>query len=203
MIDAFNTIAVPAHARITRKRSRFLATVSPVDSKSTIDAELHRIQHQFHDASHHCYAYRLFAEPAPYEFSSDAGEPPGSAGAPILQQLQGAGLLNILAVVVRYFGGVKLGIGGLVRAYSEAVSAALVNAEPVRRAVRIDLRVSFPPETHSAVMSTIHRHPATVRDIDYDDCGHVVLSLPPSGVRGFVDALREATGARAQVEGFE
>ena len=200
MTDAFRTVSEPASARITRSKSRFLAHALPVSSHDEIDAELARLRKAFHDATHVCSAYRLHAGTSHLEGADDAGEPAGSAGTPILRQIEKADLFGVLVVVVRYFGGVKLGIGGLIRAYSDAAGAAVDGATIVVRRVEVDVRVAFPPAVTSGVMGTIHRHRAKIRHIEYDPSGVALVTLPPSRVDAFVDALREATGARATAE---
>jgi uncharacterized YigZ family protein len=200
MIDSFQTIAKPASARITRKKSRFLAFLIPVGSLDEVEAELRRLRKTHHDANHVCFAYRLHSEPTPLSAAEDAGEPSGSAGLPILQQLQRAELLDLLAVVIRHFGGVKLGVGGLVRAYSDAVSAALTSARVIERAVTVEIEITFPPELTSPVMSIIHRLGATVARIEYDAQARAALALAPSRAQEFIRALRDATGGRASTE---
>jgi len=198
--DAFRTASEPASARITRSKSRFLAHVVPVSSHDEVDAELARLRKAFHDATHVCSAYRLREDTPPLEGADDAGEPAGSAGTPILRQIEKADLYEVLIAVVRYFGGVKLGIGGLIRAYSDAACAGIDAATTVVRRVEVDIRVRFPPEVTSGVMGTIHRHRAKVRHIEYDPSGIALVALPPSRIDAFLDALQEATGARATAE---
>jgi len=104
--------------------SRFIADLFPVASKQEVDEKLDRIRKEFYDASHHCYAYRL-GNHAEIIRAADDGEPAGTAGKPILMVLEGADITNLLCVVTRYFGGTKLGTGGLARAYSEAAQDAI------------------------------------------------------------------------------
>jgi len=200
MIDSFRTVGAPATGRITRKKSRFLSFVVPVSSPSEIHEERARIRRLTHDASHHCIAFRLLVDGHTEARSDDDGEPPGSAGVPILQQLEKADLLNTLAVVVRYFGGTKLGIGGLVRAYAGAVAQALTSAPIITRAIEVEIALTFPTEVNTGSMATIHRCAAKVLGIEYDRLVHVHVALPPSRVAGFREALREATGDRASLE---
>lgn len=200
MRDAFRTIAEPSAARITRSKSRFLSFLLPVSSHEAIEKELAVLKKTYHDASHICLAYRLLSGPEPLETADDAGEPAGSAGEPILRRLRQAEIHDVLAAVVRYFGGIKLGIGGLIRAYSEAAEEALASAHIVTRVLEIEISIDFPPELTSGVMGTIHRHAAAVRHIEYDAAGRAVVALPPSRVDPFVSALRDATGAQARVD---
>lgn len=200
MIDTYRTVHEPASARITRKRSRFIGLLHPVSSPAKVQIELQRIRRTYHDATHVCYAYRLLGGTEPVSFFDDAGEPSGSAGLPILQQLEKAELLNVLGVVIRYFGGTKLGVGGLVRAYSDTTQAILKSAHIVVRRLAINVSVHFPPKVTSGVMGAIHRYGANVIDMQYDSEGRAVVALPPSRVAEFIDGLKEGTGAQATAE---
>lgn len=202
MIDAFRTISEPASARLNEKKSRFLAFLVPVSSIQEVDEALARLRRSYHDATHHCTAYRLLNGEEVLEGSNDDGEPSGSAGLPILQQMQKADLVNLLAVVVRYFGGTKLGVGGLVRAYGGATAEALASASVIVRKIETVMCIAFPAEVNSGVMGTIHKHAVKVLGIEYDAQAqaHARVSLPPSRVDAFCAALREATGDRAAVE---
>lgn len=126
------TIAAPVQHEIVIKKSRFIATVEPVASVDDADAAIARLRKQWWDARHNCTAMvtGLLGDQAR---SSDDGEPSGTAGVPMLEVLRRRDLTDVVAVVTRYFGGVKLGAGGLVRAYSSAVSEALDLADLVRR----------------------------------------------------------------------
>jgi uncharacterized YigZ family protein len=200
MSDAFRTVARQASARITRNRSRFLSFVLPVSTHAEIEAEIASLRRLYHDATHVCHAYRLRGGPPPLQGLEDDGEPSGSAGSPILRRLEEEDLCDVLAAVVRYFGGAKLGIGGLIRAYADATREALDNSRIVVRRIEVEVRISFPPELTSTVMGTIHRHDARIDHIEYDEAARAHVVLTPSRVEGFLDALREATGARASAE---
>lgn len=200
MIDSYRTLAEPAKGRITRKKSRFLAFLYPVGSVEEIEAKIAEIRRVCHDAAHHCTAYRLVGSPEPIAASNDAGEPSGSAGPPILHRLEEAALLNVLAVVVRYFGGTKLGVGGLIRAYADATEAALEAGRIVVRRVDVGVLIRFPVDVNSGVMATIHRCGAEVQEVRFDESGEVRVKLVPSEVSAFRAAIREATGDRATTE---
>ena len=200
MIDSYRTLAEAAKGRITRKKSRFLSFVHPADSLDQVEAKIAEVRRAYHDAAHHCTAYRLVASPEPIAAADDAGEPSGSAGPPILHRLEEADLLNVLVVVVRYFGGTKLGVGGLIRAYADATQAALEEARIVVRRMAVEVLIRFPADVNSGVMATIHRCGAAVRDVRFDESAVVRVGLAPSGVSAFRSAIREATGDRATTE---
>lgn len=181
MIDSYRTLAEPTKGRITRKKSRFLAFLYPVGSPDEVEAKIAEVRRAHHDA----------------------GEPSGSAGPPILHRLEEADLLNALAVVVRYFGGTKLGVGGLIRAYGDATEAALEGARIVVRRVTVGVLIRFPADVNSGVMAAIHRCGAEVQGVRFDESAEVRVRLAPSGVSAFRAAIREATGDRATTEVLE
>src|SRR5437764_1072106 len=120
--DHYRTIAARVAARIKVERSEFLAIAFPAASEEEFFAELARIEKEHFDATHHCWAFRLFSG---RERSSDAGEPSGTAGKPILGAIDSARFHDVAVVVVRWFGGVKLGTGGLARAYRDSAASVL------------------------------------------------------------------------------
>ena len=156
MIDAFRTIGEPANARLNEKKSRFLAFLIPVSSVEGADEELARLRRKYHDATHHCTAYRILNGEEVLESSNDDGEPSGSAGLPILQQLQKADVVNVLAVVVRYFGGTKLGVGGLVRAYGGVAAAGVASAPLAGRTIGPGVCITSPAAGNSGGMGGDH-----------------------------------------------
>ena len=156
------TPAGPATAQPRDLGSRFLALAAPVCEEAGARAVLQERERQMFDAAHHCSAWRLRDGTGR---ANDAGEPSGSAGAPILAAIDGAGLVDCCVVVTRYFGGTKLGVGGLVRAYGEAAALALEGA-PRRGGVRaVRLRVRYPYEHTAAVMRMLERVGAPGRTV--------------------------------------
>jgi uncharacterized YigZ family protein len=141
-VDRYVTLAAPNESRLKIERSEFLGIAFPVTSEEAFHAELARIEKKHFDATHHCWAFRLFSG---RERNSDAGEPAGTAGKPIAGAIEGAGLHDTAVVVVRWYGGVKLGTGGLSRAYRESAAAALRDATRLERFVytRVDVVVPF------------------------------------------------------------
>lgn len=139
---------------LREKGSRFLAVVGPAADEAAAEAALDRLRAAHPDATHHCFAWRL--GPDARERSSDDGEPSGTAGIPILQVLRGRGLSDVVAVVVRWYGGTKLGKGGLARAYAGAARDAIDAAPTVRRVARVTLAVDLPYERIGAVKRLVH-----------------------------------------------
>lgn len=122
-------ITVPADAEIEVKRSRFIASVSPVDTEEKAQLFIEGVRKAHRDARHNCFAMRIGTGPVIFERSSDDGEPQGTAGRPMLDMLKGNGITDAVCVVTRYFGGTLLGTGGLLRAYSDALREALSRSE--------------------------------------------------------------------------
>ena len=125
----FYTISKNETAEIIEKKSKFIADIYPVRNVEEAENKIKEIKKKYYDAKHHCIAYRIIEEDRIIEKSSDDGEPSGTAGAPMLNILQGNNLCNVLVVVTRYFGGILLGTGGLVRAYSDATKRAIQKSE--------------------------------------------------------------------------
>src|SRR5881227_1607017 len=140
--DHYRTVVGRAEHGKKVERSEFLGIALPVASEETFFAELSSIQKQHFDATHHCWAFRLFANERAR--SSDAGEPSGTAGKPILGAIESADLFDVAVIVVRWFGGVKLGTGGLARAYRATATETLRQAKTADRFVYERVRVSVP-----------------------------------------------------------
>ena len=140
--DSYKTIAKPAEGSYSEKRSKFLAYAFPVQNEQEVKERLAEIQKKHWDARHHCYAYILGAHKDAYRLN-DNGEPSGTAGRPIYGQLLSKDLTNTLVIVVRYFGGIKLGVSGLQNAYKVAAREALDAAVIEERTVQETFRVTF------------------------------------------------------------
>lgn len=140
--DTYKTIAKPAEGSYSEKRSKFLAYAFPVQNEQEVKARLAEIQKKHWDARHHCYAYILGPHKDAYRLN-DNGEPSGTAGRPIYGQLLSKDLTNTLVIVVRYFGGIKLGVSGLQNAYKVAAKEALDSAVIEERTIQEQYRVVF------------------------------------------------------------
>lgn len=140
--DSYKTIAKPSEGSYSEKRSKFLAYAFPVQNEQEVKERLAEIQKKHWDARHHCYAYILGAHKDAYRLN-DNGEPSGTAGRPIYGQLLSKDLTNTLVIVVRYFGGIKLGVSGLQNAYKVAAREALDAAVIEERTVQETFRVTF------------------------------------------------------------
>lgn len=178
------TLAAPVQFRLREKASIFLAEVHPAQDGGARDSILRTLRKRDHDATHHCSAFRE-GLPLRSEGGDDDGEPSGTAGQPMLRVLQGAEATDVFAVVVRWFGGTKLGTGGLVRAYTEALQGALAEAEagglwkPLRSLLRG--RLSAPPSQAHLAFQVLGALPeARVLEQGFDTSGAwVAFALPP------------------------
>lgn len=142
MEDVYKTILSSSEGLYKEKGSCFIAFAYPVSSEEQIRDIISGLKEKYYDARHHCYAWRLGADKKQFR-ANDDGEPSSTAGKPILGQILSNDLTNILIVVVRYFGGIKLGVSGLINAYREAATDALANASVIEKTVDEKLRIRF------------------------------------------------------------
>ena len=185
MRDIYRTIAKRSEGTYSELRSKFLAFALPVRSAEEALALVADFQKEYFDARHVCWAYRLGAEGEEYR-SNDNGEPSGTAGKPILGQIVSAELSDVLVVVVRYFGGVKLGTSGLIVAYRTAAAEALATAEVIERTVDEQFTMGFSYEQMNTVMRVIKEYSPTIVSQEYEGNEvRMTLSLRQSLVAPF------------------
>jgi len=153
-VNSFKTIKAPSQGIYKEKGSKFIAFAIPINSEPQFKEELSSIKKEYHDAGHHCYGFSIGAEGKLYRYSDD-GEPNNSAGKPIYGQLLSFGVTNITIIVIRYFGGTKLGVGGLITAYKEAAKDALNNATIIEQEVTESISISFKYETMNSIMGLV------------------------------------------------
>jgi uncharacterized YigZ family protein len=170
MSDTFRTIKNISKSIYTEKRSKFLAFAIPVESVEEVKAIVSEYQKEYYDARHVCYAYMLGAERLDFR-ANDNGEPSGTAGKPILGQINSNELTNILVIVVRYFGGIKLGTSGLIVAYRQAAADAIAEAEVVEKTVDEDISFIFEYPFLNDVMRIVKEENPQIISQGYDsDC---------------------------------
>lgn len=166
MPTSYTTLAELVQAEIEVRRSRFLARAEPVADEEAARAVVESARRAHHDARHHCSAFILGADRRT-ERSNDDGEPAGTAGSPMLDVLRGSGYTDVVVVVTRWFGGTLLGTGGLIRAYSDAVEAALHQATPRRRELRRRAHLDVPIADVGRVENQLRSHGLDVTGTDY------------------------------------
>lgn len=139
----FATIKTSVEVEIVEKKSKFIAHLLPVESVEEAEEMIKKTKKKYHDARHNCMAYRIIIDNQIIEKSSDDGEPSGTAGAPMLSILQKNNLANVIIIVTRYFGGILLGTGGLVRAYSDSLQKAIEKSDKVQKCLGIEMLVTL------------------------------------------------------------
>ena len=152
--DTYKSVSGRSEGLFKDNGSRFIALAYPVETEAEVREIVSSLRREYHDARHHCYAYRLGLDGGIFR-SSDDGEPSGSAGRPILGQIDSAGLSDVLVVVVRYFGGIKLGIPGLIRAYRTSSADALAAATVVEKIAGSWYRIEFDWSLMPAAMKIV------------------------------------------------
>ena len=188
-MSSYPAPAGEAWGELREKGSRFIAWIGPAAGEDAAKDALAALARRYPDATHPCWAWRLGFPPR--ERSSDAGEPAGTAGVPILQVLRGAALSDAVAVVIRWFGGTKLGKGGLARAYAAATREALANLEIVRKAPRVRISLQVPYERVGAIKRLIHPPEIELETEEYGAEALLVLSVYEDRCDAFREALAD------------
>ena len=155
MKDTYNTIALPSEETLFKeKNSKFFGYAFPIESEDEVKPIIETLKKQHPNAGHYCYAYQIGTETIQYR-ANDDGEPSNTAGTPIYGQIQSFGLTNVLVVVVRIFGGVKLGVGGLISAYKTSAQITLESCEIIEKTIDIHFQISFDYKNMNKVMRVI------------------------------------------------
>ncbi|MDY0342472.1 MAG: YigZ family protein [Lentimicrobium sp.] len=165
--DTYRTILNESTGIYKEKGSKFLAFALPVDNEDRVKQELERLRKTYYDARHHCYAYIIGYDKSAWRINDD-GEPSGTGGRPIHGQLLSNDLTNVLVVVVRYFGGIKLGVGGLINAYRSAAADAIANAEIVEEMIKEVYELRFKYEEMNNVMKVLKDDEVEILDSDFN-----------------------------------
>jgi uncharacterized YigZ family protein len=191
--DSFRTLADTAETELKVKRSRFVALAFAVATAPEVNTLLEETSRRFHAARHVCFAFRLGVGPDAVSRKSDAGEPSGTAGDPILAAIDRLELTDVLVIVVRYFGGIKLGTGGLARAYGEAAAKALVAAGVRVVPLGREFILRFPYALDGTIRHLLDMRQGRLLDQDYGEEVVWRIWLPHSVWRGFAEDLTEQT----------
>ncbi|HEV7238218.1 MAG TPA: YigZ family protein [Thermoanaerobaculia bacterium] len=189
MSDHYRTLAARAEFAHKIERSEFLGIAFPIASDDEFFAELKRVQKKHFDATHHCWAFRLFAESR--SRSSDAGEPSGTAGKPILAAIEGASVHDVGVIVVRWYGGIKLGTGGLSRAYRDTAAETLRNAMLLDRYVYERVHVIVPFDAISNVYRLVDPPNVVLAEQRYGEENEFVFEVRASLASAFRARLVE------------
>jgi uncharacterized YigZ family protein len=198
-VTSYLTVARDATAEIEVRRSRFLCTLRRVDDEEAARAVVAELRARHWDARHHCSAFVLGPR-SELQRSSDDGEPAGTAGAPMLEVLRGAGVSDVAAVVTRWFGGTLLGAGGLVRAYGDAVRAALPEAGTRRRVLLTEMALEVGHAEAGRVESELRARGVSVLDVEYAATVRLLLgATDPAALEAHVAALTGGTASAERV----
>jgi len=193
MTDTYNTVSAPSEGIFKDKGSRFLAFLYPVKNEEGIRELLQKIKKEHYNARHHCYAWRLGKEEIRFR-ANDDGEPSSTAGKPILGQLVSKELTQVLLVVVRYFGGILLGTGGLIHAYREAAADAIRNASIETRLIEEEFQLNFNYSELNAVMQIIKNENLTQTSVNLTEKCKITFSVRKSDIERILSLFRNIYG---------
>lgn len=198
MTDTYTTIRGPFRFESKDRGSRFIADAVPVTARAEAEAALEAVRQESYDATHHCYAWRIGTGGEQYRIHDD-GEPGGSAGRPILAAIDRSGLTNVLVIVTRYFGGTKLGVGGLVRAYGDAAAGALQGAGILVCYLTAVCTVRFGHALIGPVMRVAARREARIVETSYGDGVTMRLEVRRGELERLAADLVDATHGQAEI----
>ncbi len=199
--DEYQTISTAQKAQLTVQGSRFIGHAFPVPTAEAALNHIQSISKEYFDATHNCFAYRIGVGKTRIGRHSDAGEPSGTAGLPIFQAIESLQLTNLVVIITRYFGGTKLGTGGLVRAYREATLKALANAPIITDYVYLRLRLEFPYPLTGEVMRLLQSFAAKIEGTEYGEVAKIIFSIRQSRKPGLSLKLTEL--AHLNIKVFE
>ena len=197
--EDFVLLTKGGEAELVEKKSRFIATVRPVESEEEAAAFIEEMKKKYYDARHNCSAYVLGSK-AQLIRSSDDGEPSGTAGRPMLEVLLGSGIRNVAAVVTRYFGGTLLGTGGLVRAYSGVLKEALEKCETARQHFGVRFQIKADYNAVGKIQHILASRNIAAEDSVYAADVKMTVIAPVEEYDRLCTELVEATSARAEIE---
>ncbi|MCX6248323.1 MAG: YigZ family protein [Bacteroidetes bacterium] len=191
--DTYQTISSASQGIYKEKGSKFIAHAFPVSTEENVKTHLALLRKEYHDARHHCYAYCLGADKSAWRVNDD-GEPSGTAGKPIFGQIQSNDLTDILIVVIRYFGGIKLGIPGLINAYRSATKEALGQASIVTRTVEEVYEVFFEYPMMNDVMRIVKEEHADILGQEFENACKIRFSIRRSLGMKITSRIRKIQG---------
>jgi len=186
MIEKYKTALSSDWTKLTIKKSRFFSRIYPMKSKKDIKSLLENTKREYKNPTHIVYAYILIDCEKISEYCTDAGEPTNSSGPPILKVIKGAELLNVCLIVVRYFGGIKLGIGGLIKAYTKSAQLAIANIQIITRINYTTIHLTAKYNELGNVINKVEKSMGKIEKIEYGDVIKVTAKVLQSEVNKFV-----------------
>lgn len=199
---SYKTVSGLSEGLYKEKGSKFIAYAVPCDNEEQVKAYIEKWRKDHHQARHVCYAYRLGYDKSRYR-ANDDGEPGNSAGAPILGQIQSFDLTNVLIGVVRYFGGTKLGVGGLINAYRTAAQDALERANVVERSICRMLEIEFGYPEMNDVMSILKRHNLDMEENRFEIACWIRLLIPVKDFNAVLEDLEKLNNVEINDKGIQ
>lgn len=193
MADTYYTLAAPSEASLTEKWSRFLSFALPVTTAEEAREAVKRFSKEYFDARHVCWAYMLGSDRLDF-LSNDNGEPSGTAGKPILGQINSFNLTDLLIIVVRYFGGIKLGTPGLIAAYKEAARLAIEAGEIIECHKKETISFTFPYLAMNDVMKAVKNPEVTIISQEFDNSCSITLSIRADSAPALASRLASISG---------
>ena len=191
--DTFKTITAKSEGIYKEKGSKFIALAYPVTTETEIKEIVAGLKKEYYDARHHCYAYILGPDKSAYR-QNDDGEPSGTAGRPIYGQLLSKDVTNVLLVVIRYFGGIKLGVSGLINAYKTAAKDALDHSTIIEKTVDEKYRVTFDYSEMNSVMQILKDPYVQINNQSYEERSLIDFTIRRREADRITDALRKLQG---------
>jgi uncharacterized YigZ family protein len=188
--DTYKTLSLPCQDVYKEKGSKFIGLAYPVVTEDEVKEILKSVKKEYFDATHHCYAYQLGFDKSVSRMNDD-GEPSGTAGRPIFGQIQSLDLTQVLVVVVRYYGGTKLGVSGLIHAYKTTARAALDRGLIIEKTVKEYYQVQFPYEQMNEVMHLIKEHQAEIVMANYQTDCELEFAIRRNNANRITDPLRK------------
>lgn len=196
----YKTVHEVVTAELTIKKSRFIAIIMPITQVQDIDKWLYDTRQKYPRANHYCYAFILKQDGSTLERCSDDGEPGGTAGLPLLNVLKKRELKNIMAIVVRYFGGTLLGTGGLVKAYTQAIQSALDAAKTVTMEYSQNILIKFPYTYYSSFEHLFYDLINQIPDMQFSDVVAIKIWIGVNKLDYFIEKVKQLTGGTATIE---
>lgn len=188
--DSYFSVKDPAEGLFKDKGSKFMAFIYPVLNENEIKIYLTQLKKQHPSANHHCYAWQLGPGKQSYR-ANDDGEPSNSAGKPILAQIQANDLTNVLVVVIRYFGGTLLGVGGLINAYKNAAADAIKNSVIEEKFILFEYKIEFDFDDMSAVMRILKDHDCKILSQHYDSVNSIFFTVKKLNSEALAEKLTQ------------
>ncbi|MBR3281297.1 MAG: YigZ family protein [Clostridia bacterium] len=196
MLNSFYTIKEATQAEIVEKKSKFIAHFIPVESEEDAFSKLEKVKKENRDARHNVFSYRIANG---NERASDDGEPSGTAGVPILDILRGNKLQNVLVVVTRYFGGILLGTGGLVKAYTDSTKEALNKVEIIERVLQQKFEIEVPYSYNDKIIYFCKNNDFTIADSKYEEKAKIYIFVKKEREDFFKKEISEIANREAKI----